>query len=39
MGLIVRMGRGEVYIEFWGGNLRKRDSFGDPGIDGRIILR
>jgi hypothetical protein len=24
---------------FWWGNLRERDHFGDPGIDGRIILR
>jgi len=25
--------------EFWWGNLRERDHLGDPGIDGRIILR
>ena len=24
---------------FWWGNLRERDHFGDPGVDGRIILR
>ena len=24
---------------FWWGNLRERDYLGDPGIDGRIILR
>jgi len=24
---------------FWWGNLRERDHLGDPGIDGRIILR
>jgi hypothetical protein len=29
----------EVYSGFWLGNLRKRDHLGDPGIDGRIILR
>jgi hypothetical protein len=33
------MGRGEVYAGFWWGNLRERDNMGDPGIDGRIILR
>jgi len=30
---------GEAYTGFWWGNLRKRDHLGDPGIDGRIILR
>jgi len=24
---------------FWWGNLRERDRLGDPGVDGRIILR
>jgi hypothetical protein len=24
---------------FWWGNLRARDHVGDPGVDGRIILR
>jgi len=33
------MGRGEVYTEFWWGNLRERDHLRDPGLDGRIILR
>ena len=32
-------GRGEAYTRFWWGNLRERDHLGDPGIDGRIILR
>jgi len=32
-------GIGEVYTGFWLGNLRERDHFKDPGIDGRIILR
>jgi hypothetical protein len=32
-------GRGEAYIGFWWGNLRERDQWGDPGIDGRIIVR
>jgi len=32
-------GRGEAYTGFWWGTLRERDHFGDPGIDGTIILR
>jgi hypothetical protein len=28
-----------VYTGFWCGNLRERDHFEDPGLDGRIILR
>ena len=31
--------RGEAYTGFWWGNLRDRDHLGDPGVDGRIILR
>jgi len=27
------------YTGFWWGNLRERDHLGDPGVDGRIILR
>jgi len=30
---------GEAYAWFWWGNLRERDRLGDPGVDGRIILR
>jgi len=30
---------GEVYTEFWWGNLRERDNLEDPGVNGRIILR
>ena len=32
-------GRGEVCTVFWWGNLRERDQWGDPDVDGRIILR
>jgi hypothetical protein len=31
-------GRGEVCTGFWWGNLREGDHWGEPGIDGRIIL-
>jgi len=33
------MVRGEAYTEFWWENVRERDHLGDPGVDGRIILR
>jgi len=32
-------GREEAYTGFWRRNLRERDHLGDPGVDGRIILR
>jgi len=32
-------GRGEVCTGVWWGNLRERHHWGDPGIDGMIILR
>jgi hypothetical protein len=32
-------GKGEAYTGFYLGNLRERDHLGDPGVDGRIILR
>jgi len=31
--------RRKAYTGFWWGILRERDQFGDPGLDGRIILR
>jgi hypothetical protein len=33
------MRRGEVYRGFWWDKLREIDHLGDPGIDGKIILR
>jgi hypothetical protein len=33
------MESGGTYTGFWCGNLRERDHLGDPGIDGRILLR
>ena len=38
-GHVARMGRGEGYTGFYWGNLRERDSLGDPGVGRRIILR
>jgi hypothetical protein len=38
-GHVARMeGKGEVCTGFWWGNLRERDRWGDPSVDGRIIL-
>jgi hypothetical protein len=31
--------RGEVHTGFLWGNLRGLDDLGDPGVDGRIILK
>jgi hypothetical protein len=32
-------GRGEVRTVFWFVSLREGDQWGDPDVDGRIILR
>jgi hypothetical protein len=37
-GHVARMGKREVHTEFWWGDPREGDHFGDPEIDGRIIL-
>jgi hypothetical protein len=39
VGHVARMGRGEVFVGFWWGNLREGDHLGDPDVDGRTILR
>jgi hypothetical protein len=31
--------RGVTFARFWWGNLGEKDHWGDPGVDGRIILR
>jgi len=31
--------REEACTGFWWGNLREREHWGDPGADGRIVLR
>jgi hypothetical protein len=31
--------KGEANTGFWWRNLKERDHWGDPGVDGRIILR
>jgi hypothetical protein len=36
-GHLARMGRREAYIGFWRGNLREREIWGNPGVDGMII--
>jgi hypothetical protein len=33
------MGAREVHTGFWLGGLREDDHLGDPGVDGRIILK
>jgi hypothetical protein len=37
VGHVARMGEGRDVYRFWWGNMRERDHWGDPGIDGRII--
>jgi hypothetical protein len=34
---VARIGRGEACTGFWLGNLKERDHWGEPGVDGRMI--
>jgi hypothetical protein len=36
---VVQMGREDACTGFWWGNLRENHHWGDPAVDGRIILR
>jgi len=36
---LARRGKVHVYTRVWWGNLREREHFEDPGLDGRIILK
>jgi len=38
-GNVARIGREEAYTGVWWENLMERDDLGDPGVDGRIILK
>jgi hypothetical protein len=33
------MGERRGCTGFWWGNLREKDHWGDPGVDGKVILR
>jgi hypothetical protein len=35
---VARMGKGDIYIWFWWGNLKEKCYLRDPGLDGIIIL-
>jgi hypothetical protein len=37
-GPVAWMGRGNACTGFWWENMRESNHWGDPGIDGRIIL-
>jgi hypothetical protein len=37
-GHVARMGRGEACTGLWWGNLRERDRWGEPGVEGSIKM-
>jgi hypothetical protein len=39
VGYVARMEKTEVHTGFWWGDVREGDHLGDPGVDGRIILK
>jgi hypothetical protein len=39
VGIICDLKIKNGYVLYWWGNLREREHCGDPGIDGRIMLR
>jgi hypothetical protein len=38
VGHVACMGKGQVCTEFWWGNLKEGDRWGDPGVDGMTML-
>jgi hypothetical protein len=39
VGHVARITERAVHTGFWWGDLREGDHLGDPGVDGRIILK